>query len=458
MKKIVISLAGLLAAVAFAPEASAVPSFARQTGVACTACHWQSYPALNSFGRAFKASGYTMMGAQDKVEGEHGLSIPSVLNASLYTQLRYNKTNGTAPAATAAGNKNNGRFDMPDEMALFVAGRGSEHIGFVAEIGLVGNAAGSGASIANFKMPFVFGSDSVKISAIPFFSSGIGASYGFDLFATGSNGAGRITENGMSYSAAMYMGATNNPGTNAADATGLALVASNENFHVNITPYTGVSAQTGGQTTSLGATYLRAAWTPSYNNWDLGIGFQNWSGKPSKGRGGADYAQEAKLYVIDGQALGEVSGMPLGIYASYGSAEASAAVAGAGLAGMNTYNSGVSRKSAFGIMGDLWVIPGTLGLQLGIMRAKTGQMQSAVVGSNESDNSYTLGARYKIRQNVKMGVAYTKFSGTAYDIGGSGGTNSGDTSNVITGVAAGVDGASAARGNQRLTVILSAGF
>src|SRR3990167_6308378 len=92
MKKIVLSLASVLAATAFAPEAMAIPAFARQTGMACNACHAQHFPILNSFGRAFKASGYTMMGAQGKVEGEH-LSLPDTLNMSMIVKLRYQDNN-----------------------------------------------------------------------------------------------------------------------------------------------------------------------------------------------------------------------------------------------------------------------------------------------------------------------------------------------------------------------------
>src|SRR5574340_1570459 len=110
MKKIVLSLAGALAATAFAPEASAIPSFARQTGMACNSCHFQTYPALTSFGRAFKSGGYTMIGAQGKVEGEHGLSIPETLNASVYAQLRYIKTGGTSFAAGGTKTANEGRM------------------------------------------------------------------------------------------------------------------------------------------------------------------------------------------------------------------------------------------------------------------------------------------------------------------------------------------------------------
>jgi len=68
------------------------------------------------------------------------------------------------------------------------------------------------------------------------------------------------------------------------------------------------------------------------------------------------------------------------------------------------------------LLADLGVIPETLGVQFGILRGKTGTL---LAGSNETDNAITLGARYKFRQNVNMGVAYTKFSGDAYGAGGS---------------------------------------
>ncbi|MGC2047137.1 MAG: hypothetical protein WA635_00785, partial [Gallionella sp.] len=101
MKKLVLYLAGVLGAIAFAPEASAIPSFARQTGMACSACHFQSFPILTKFGKAFKRSGFTMMGAQGKVEGDQGLSIPDTLNMSVLMKARYKKTNGTEDTAAA---------------------------------------------------------------------------------------------------------------------------------------------------------------------------------------------------------------------------------------------------------------------------------------------------------------------------------------------------------------------
>ncbi len=46
-------------AVCAASAAQAVPSFARQTGMACEACH-TVWPELTHFGRVFKANGYTL--------------------------------------------------------------------------------------------------------------------------------------------------------------------------------------------------------------------------------------------------------------------------------------------------------------------------------------------------------------------------------------------------------------
>ena len=52
-------LLGLLVLLGMSTEAQAVPSFARQTGENCVACH-TSFPELTPFGREFKLNGYTL--------------------------------------------------------------------------------------------------------------------------------------------------------------------------------------------------------------------------------------------------------------------------------------------------------------------------------------------------------------------------------------------------------------
>src|SRR3989338_10366085 len=86
------------------PEANAVTAFARQTGLACSTCHFQHFPALNAFGRAFKAGGYTQVWGQSLIEGED-LSIPATLNASLVTKIRYQMANGKDDATTTTVNE-----------------------------------------------------------------------------------------------------------------------------------------------------------------------------------------------------------------------------------------------------------------------------------------------------------------------------------------------------------------
>src|SRR3990172_4934150 len=162
------------------PDAEAVPAFARQTGLSCSTCHFQHFPALNAFGRSFKSGGYTMVGGQSMIEGDM-LSIPSVLNASVVLKLRYQKTNGDSDSG-----KDKGELQFPDEAALFLGGRVGEHVGFAYEMGLAGEGFDN---FTSFKMPFVFDAAGMKLSAILFNTDSLRASYGFELLNTGSQRA-----------------------------------------------------------------------------------------------------------------------------------------------------------------------------------------------------------------------------------------------------------------------------
>ncbi|MCK4705759.1 MAG: hypothetical protein KAT90_09780, partial [Gammaproteobacteria bacterium] len=118
---IALSLSTLLAS----NLANAVPAFARQTDMPCVSCHYQSFPALNTFGRIFRANGYIMTGSQKKIEGDD-ISLPSTLNASIITKIRYEYK----------GDDNRGEVQWPDEAALLVGGRLSEDTGFLMELGM----------------------------------------------------------------------------------------------------------------------------------------------------------------------------------------------------------------------------------------------------------------------------------------------------------------------------------
>jgi hypothetical protein len=105
--------------------AEAVPSFARQTGLSCTACH-TAFPQLNSFGRDFKLRGYTMTtdtkGETDRLkEGR----LPPI---SFMLQASYTGIDVAEPGAQ------NGNAALPDQASLFYAGRISDKLGAFVQI------------------------------------------------------------------------------------------------------------------------------------------------------------------------------------------------------------------------------------------------------------------------------------------------------------------------------------
>lgn len=429
MKKITLSLAGVLAAAAFAPEASALPLFARQTGMACSACHFQHFPMLNSFGRAFKSAGFTMMGTQAVVEGE-GLSIPSSLNMAVLTTAGYVKTNatGVTPAQSNAGlnNDGNGTVFVPGtngEFSLFMGGRVGEHAGFLAELGAVG-----AASLASAKLPILFEvADGTRVGVVPFTTGGAGASYGFEVLNTGANAVHTMlfVAGDANGSIAPTLSAQQYIGTNGA-ATGAAIVANNDKWFVNVSKYHMVgpadlrgsatvagASQTGA---TLGSTYLRVAGMFDVAGWDSAVGIQSWSGSSyTTGIGGV--ATTAGLYdtkatAIDGQMQGTVGNMPVGVYASYARAPAStnanAFVPGAS----NAFNAGTQTRSSFNISTEWGVIPEKATLGAAIRRGKSGgNAGSGVAGANDSDNAWLIDGSYKLSQNMVLSLVYVSQSG-----------------------------------------------
>ena len=100
---IAILTAALLVA---APRAGAVPSFARQTGMACEACH-TVYPELTHFGRMFKANGYILSNVKQvrDVTGkkEELLSLAQMVPLSIMAQISYSQMKTTVPDLSSAG-------------------------------------------------------------------------------------------------------------------------------------------------------------------------------------------------------------------------------------------------------------------------------------------------------------------------------------------------------------------
>jgi len=381
---------------------SAVPAFARQTDMPCTGCHYQSFPALNSFGRIFRAGGYTMPGSQTKIEGDNELSLPGNLNASVIMKLRYMLDDQV--------DENRGEIQWPDEAALLVGGRAAEHIGFLMELGL-GPVGAEGAPVAldadgdgtvtqaeldawaasgategethgtflSTKFHFTVNDE---IAIIPFSTDGLGVGYGFELLNTGAQRSQRPIENRTGFSAGQAIG------TASGEATGIAFVYQTPDWYFNYSHWTPTwgNAQVnifGGM-----ANYFRAVYMPNIGGWDSGFGVSVMSGDVESGTTNPGTITYVDGWTIDAQAQGDVSGMSLGLYASYAVAPKSSA------AEENHYNSSTTEdESAFGLVGKLGVIPGKTQVYLGYASHDDAAVEVKTT---------TIGVQQMLTQNVKI--------------------------------------------------------
>lgn len=425
MKKIIFALASVLVATAFAPEATALPAFARQTGMACSACHQQHFPVLNKFGQIFKAGGYTMIGAQGKVEGDH-LAIPDTLNGALLLKLRYqNQKNGDKGIKDGMGTvldgTGDGQWQFGDELSLFFGGRVAENVGFIFE----GNAVSGGNLLAGLRMPFMFDIGNSKLSVVPFTTDALGVAYGYELSSAGVLRANRWSESRRDISAIQFalVDGNGSHGNFVNAATGFAFVVQNDMGYINVTRWTpNYAPGSGGQNTAsfeMTSNYLRIAATPTLGDWAMVGGVGVMSGESElAGAGTANVVNsglvKTKASFADLQAHGHAGGKDLGVYLTYARAPAAGGTCGAGTlvaTGCNAYNDGVFAKKAATIGADYSVIPNVLHLGA--------NYRAGTLKTNLKDNSVMIQAIYDMAQNVALHAIYATRSGSAYEVAGS---------------------------------------
>ena len=121
----IVAPAGVLNALATAR--ANVPSFSRQTGLACSSCHYQ-FPRLTPFGRLFKLNGYTLtglvtIGQPGDSAGRESLKLSPIpgLAAMVVGSV-------THTSATVAGTQNTSAA-FPQQFSLFAAGAISPNVG-----------------------------------------------------------------------------------------------------------------------------------------------------------------------------------------------------------------------------------------------------------------------------------------------------------------------------------------
>jgi len=440
MKKIVLTLASVLAATAFAPEASAVPAFARQTGMACNACHYQHFPLLNAFGRAFKSSAYTLMGAQGRIEGENNLSIPDTVNLGVFTTAYFQSqsNNQTANVGTAGSTIAADKWGVPGtggELSLFIGGRVSEFAGFLAEAGLGGDGGGNkGGVVGAAKLALLFPVGDARIGPVLYSSNDQGAAYSFELMNTGAAGTHKMMGNkGASDQhiraayAAQYLGT-------ATAATGVNLVANNDIGFINIGAYEQAGNADVGGANNLNLTYMRAVFLTDIAGWDAGFGIQNFGGKSTVTAPttiGAEF-NAPKATIIDAQLQGDWKEMPVGFYASYGTAAASTATE------FNPFGAlaGGQTRTSFNVAAEVGVVPHIVSVQVAVRMAKNGVDAGTVdtgtaSGTSQTDNAVMLGIHYELAQNVGLSLHHTQQSGTAWKADNAGVVGTGKTADTL---------------------------
>src|SRR6516225_10296066 len=102
----------VLVLLSFSQSASAVPSFARQTGYTCSQCH-TTPPQLTQEGRDFKLNGYTLKTAasitQDKDKKSSHMDLLTSLPLSAWFQTSMTSTHKAQPETQ------NGSVEFPQQ-------------------------------------------------------------------------------------------------------------------------------------------------------------------------------------------------------------------------------------------------------------------------------------------------------------------------------------------------------
>lgn len=113
------------------PTASAIPSYARQTGFPCKSCHYMP-PELTPLGRAFKLNGYTMTGKPTVTSPGKGNESPLNILESFPLSVLFDTSITSLKSPEPASQ--NGSFQFPQQASLFLAGAWATHVGSFVQV------------------------------------------------------------------------------------------------------------------------------------------------------------------------------------------------------------------------------------------------------------------------------------------------------------------------------------
>lgn len=154
---VVAALALSAGAILLAPNsAHAVPSFARQTGFACEACH-TVFPELTPFGRRFKLNAYTIDNLPQvsaiTPNKDQTLLLNQLPPLSFMFQMSYTSTKSAVPDSNVVNGSGtvpldalakNGQVLFPQQASLFYAGRIAPNLGAFVQMTFDGTSGSFG--------------------------------------------------------------------------------------------------------------------------------------------------------------------------------------------------------------------------------------------------------------------------------------------------------------------------
>jgi len=408
MKKILLSAAAFavvaVSAVAVAPTTSeAIPAFARQTGAACLSCHFQSFPTLSAFGRAFKMGALTDVGEQALIEDE-GLSIPSVLNATVVFRpiVSTTKTAVTGLASVTAKD-----ISYADQVVL-IGGRIGANAGAFVELG--------GGAFGNHQLFTSFDFGGFK-AGINYSGTGFGTDGALQLGNTWGQHGGMM--NMRVTSANQFIegnGRANGGLVGAGQYASLVAWAGNDMGAVQfglVAPSDGVAFGVAGNSTFTAAKIVRANGFFDVAGMTLGAGGTFITGNVGNNNQYSTAAGfafdpvtgaalpvaaltlgqlEMKRWGVEASLEGEMGDTQFGVYADYANAAASSATK------TNLFNlDPLNALKGWGIRATVKPLHNV------VFGAGYGSMKTGVV----KDKTFHIGAEYEIYQNFVVALTYT---------------------------------------------------
>jgi len=413
MKKLIVSAAAFavvaFSAVAMAPtSALANSAFARQTGQACSACHFQSIPRLNDFGRKFRINAFRDTGTQGLIEDE-GLSLPASFNAGLNMMLAISngkyEYNGVEefgggifflediPPAPAVGRiHSNTAVAWPTDAELVVGGRYGDNFGGVTTIGLIQGHTG----LEHYKLAFVYDTEMGPVAIAGGSTTSRGVPY---LLNDPSNVFGNNLAGWGWQSVALGVDSTwngTNAGVNSGGATALGLYT-----HLNGMAYLALggvipAAINNGMAVNFKLSpYVRAAFTGAVAGFDVVAGgwyYANKLGDYNSALLGVSN-QTATQYGVDLQVQGAVNGVSIGFYLPWQ------------IKGEDwTQATATTDNDVTGLYPMLTVASGHFGARLGYDYATIEFKGTAT--PKEKVKTWVVGAWYDVAQNVVVNLEY----------------------------------------------------